>query len=348
MPAQNLRTDRHETQGEEYDSRISESQSSSSLGRQATHALAAWQRFFGHSPHQHEPSLSKAQVSPKHGKLQDESHTVKHSSNNSTNQQKAKPAGDQKRRQADAQQGRDSEASPQQIGKDVQPQLELRPGTTQHNGVEHHLMKLAPLEEQAELVRHSPATTASTPTSPGRPISMVRQEAHILITLCYFRKICIPVSSSITKHAMLASKLVKSLYHRLSKLSFECISFNFLCTVGCKHCWTKNRRGGISATCVMQSLTNQSTTSHPSSAMSGHIWSDDSKVPSQVFYDSPHASGQKPSSRFGHASAVSNGKLFIFGGASSMWHSDSYVFNPGLLLGTLSLVNYNKLQRSIL
>ena len=59
--------------------------------------------------------------------------------------------------------------------------------------------------------------------------------------------------------------------------------------------------------CVMstvQGLTARSSTSHPSSAMSGHSWSDDSKLPSQVYYDTLPASGQRPSSRFGHASAV--------------------------------------------
>ena len=66
--------------------------------------------------------------------------------------------------------------------------------------------------------------------------------------------------------------------------------------------------------------------------MSGHLWSDDSKVPSQVFYDSLHASGQRPSSRFGQASAVYGGRLFIFGGASSVWHSESYIFHAGELL----------------
>lgn len=39
-------------------------------------------------------------------------------------------------------------------------------------------MKLAPLEEQAELVRQSPETSASTPSSPGIPVSMVSLIAH--------------------------------------------------------------------------------------------------------------------------------------------------------------------------
>ena len=80
---------------------------------------------------------------------------------------------------------------------------------------------------------------------------------------------------------------------------------------------------------ILQSLTARSSTSHQSSLITGHSSADDRKVPSQVYYDSIHTSGKRPSSRWGHACAAYEDRLFVFGGASSLWHSDSYVFKAG-------------------
>lgn len=86
---------------------------------------------------------------------------------------------------------------------------------------------------------------------------------------------------------------------------------------------------GLEACKCLQSLTARSSISHQSSIPNGHSSTDDNKAPRQVYYDAVHASGQRPSGRWSHACATLDDRLFIFGGASSMWHSESYVFNAG-------------------
>ena len=67
----------------------------------------------------------------------------------------------------------------------------------------------------------------------------------------------------------------------------------------------------------------------------GSMLTDDSDVPTEVFYGLACASsGRRPSPRWGHASATFQDRLFIFGGVGTTCHSDSYVFNAG---GTSSL-----------
>ncbi len=206
MPAEATFGKTYDSHSQENENRNSDSNSSSSLGKQATHALAAWQRFFGHSPHDANQPSAKALEGSRH-KHVSQDRLSQSLSQALENGMAASPAREHAGEQAEifkdgkpaltSKQPRDSLHSK----TDGQSQTETRPGTTQHNGIEHHLMKLAPLEEQAELVRHSPATTASTPTSPGKAISMVRPIGSIHICTLHgaaslphvdHKEVCIP------------------------------------------------------------------------------------------------------------------------------------------------------------